>query len=174
MNATETAFQIVARELGSAFVIRKRENGDTFHKLADDAPEWVKAIPRGAHEAVDGSDPRMPCDWIYRLCSRAADFAAEYADAENARDAAGEFAENVCDDSTAALYDWAGSNGYNRALCDEAAEEYGQPAGSGAFGTGFDSGTVDRFFRMGQAIGAERVLFCIVDAIETEADSRGE
>jgi len=174
MNATTTTFQKLARKLAGAFVVANRDNGAEFYKLADGAPAWIKAVPRAAHVAVDGPDPRMPSDWIYRLASRAADFAAEYADAENARDAAGEFAENVCDDSTAALYDWAGSNGYNRALCDEAAEEFGQPAGSGAFGTGFDSGTVDRFFRMGQAIGAERVLFCIVDAIEAEAGGRGE
>ena len=168
MNATETAFQIVARELAAAFVTGKRENGDTFYKLADDAPAWMDGISREAHEAVDGSDPRLPCDWIYSLCASAADAATEYETADDARDAAGTFADSNCDDATNALCLWAGSHGYNRALCDEAVAEYGQPA------DGFDSAGVERFFRMGQYLGAERVFNCIVSAIETETETRGE
>jgi len=168
MDATATTFQKVARELAGAFVIATRDNGADFYKLADGVPAWIADVPRAVHESIDGPAPRMPSDWFYRLASRAADFASEHESADDCRDDIGEFADDSCDVYTGALYAWAADHAGNRELCDAAVAEYGQPA------EGFDAGTVERFFRMGQCLGAERAAAAIISAIETEADSRGE
>jgi hypothetical protein len=169
MNATATTFQTVARELSAAFIVAtRRDGGEKFYKLADGVPAWIKAVPRAAHESVDGPDPRMPSDWIYSLASRAADFAADHESADDCRDDIHEFADGTVDIYTNALFAWAADHAANRELCDAAAAEYGQPA------DGFDGGAVERLFKMGQYLGAERAAYAIIAAIETEADSRGE
>lgn len=167
MNATETIFQTVARELSAAFVVATRDNGAEFYKLADGSPDWVESVPLDCHEAVDGDCPRLPCDWIYRLAARAAEWAAEHESGDDCRDNIGEFADGECDVYTGALYAWAAAHANNRELCDAAVAEYGQPA------DGFDAATVERYFRMGQYLGAERAAAAVVAAIEAEAERRG-
>ena len=168
MAATTTTFQTVARELAGAFVIATRDNGAEFYKLADGVPAWIADVPRAVHESIDGPSPRMPSDWFYRLASMAADFASEHESADDCRDDIGEFADGACDVYTGALFAWAADHAANRELCDAAAAEYGRVVDD------FDAATVERFFRMGQYLGAERAAAAIVSAIESEADGRGE
>lgn len=163
-----STFQTLARELAGAFVVGRRPDGEEFYKLRDGVSGWIKSIPRAVHEAVDGPDPRLPSDWIYGLMDNASNFIAEHETAETARDAVAEFADGQCDTYTSQLYAWAADNAHNRELCDAAVAEYGQP------GDGFDSATVERFFRMGQYLGAERVALEMISAIETETASVSE
>lgn len=168
MKTTETAFHTVAQELASAFEIAKRPSGSEFYRLRDNAPAWIERaeIMHATHEAVDGPDPRLASDWIYRLSALAADFAAEHESADGARLQIGEWAAGRADISIPALYSWAADHAYNRALADEAAESFG---GSGR--DGFDAYAIS-VLQTAQALAAERVAECIVAAIETEADGR--
>jgi hypothetical protein len=165
---TMNTFQLVARELAGAFVVGKRPDGEEFYKLRDGVAGWVKKIPRAVHEAADGPDPRLPSDWLYGLMDNAANFITDHETAESARDAAADFADGNCDVYTAQLFAWSADNARNRELCDAAVAEYGQPA------DGFDTASVERFLRMGQYLGAERVALAMIDAVETESAARVE
>lgn len=154
-------FQEIARELADAFTTDNRTNGEHFHRLRDDAPEWTRDVPRAAHEAVDG---RLPCDWLYGIIADAADFAAEFPDADAARDDAASFADRSTDTYTGDLFRWAAIP-QNRELCDEAAEEYGARDG-----VTLDSAAVETWIRSGQYLAAERVLFAVLDAIDAAAE----
>ena len=175
MNATKTAFQAVARELAAAFETATRTSGVEFKRIRPGALDWVKSaeLARAAHEAVDGSDPRFPCDWVYSLMARAADWLADrnFADADAARDAIGEFADGAVDVSIPRLFSWAADHANNRALADEFfADSFDAGA---AMAGGFESGVVAAL-QGGQYLGAERVASAIVEAVETEAASREE
>lgn len=163
-----TAFQTVARELAGAFETATRPNGETFHRLRDGAPAWIirGEIAHGAHFAVDGGDPRFPCDWVYRLMSRAADYAADHDTAESARDGIGGFADGTVEVSIPRLFIWAADHANNRELADCWARE---SCGAGA--GGFEAPAVAAL-QGGQYLGAERVAAYIVDAIETESRGR--
>lgn len=150
-----TPFQQKARELAGSFAVGTRGNGEEFFRLRDDAPEWAQAVPRAAHCAVDG---RFPCDWLYRLAAHAADWAAGFDSAQDACEAAGEFADGATDIYTDALYRWA-SIPANRALCDLAAEEFGGGPAT------IDTFAVETFFRSGQHYAAELVARAVVHAI---------
>jgi hypothetical protein len=167
MNDVST-FQAVARELAGAFVVATRANGAEFLKLGGNCPAWVADIPRAAHEAVDGPDPRAPSDWIYRLASRAADFAAENESAEFCREGLHDFCESSIDVYASGLFSWAADNTRNRDLCDSAAEEFGGRVAE------LRSSSVEQFLSAGQYLAADRVLSAIIEAIEAEAENRPE
>jgi hypothetical protein len=165
-TANMTTFQAVARELADSLETARRPDGEKFYRFKNDSPAWIESasVDRGAHTAADGRDCRLPCDWIYSLIYAAAVAVADHETGDDARDAAGEFADGEVDvyDNSVAL--WA-SSPYNRALADDAAAEFGGAAAA-------DSSAVLEFFRRGQYLGAERVYMSIVDAVETEAESR--
>jgi hypothetical protein len=170
MNATKTVFQTVAGELAAAFETSKRTSGETFYRLHENAPEWIVCdesnyvgLMYRVHTAVDD---RPPCDWVYEIASRAADWIMEFETADDARDCLSDFADGAVDIYTADLFRWA-ENGCNRELCDRAVSELGQP------GAGFDSDTVSRWIKGGQYMAAEWIAAAILDAIEGEARRRG-
>lgn len=167
-----TIFQTVARELAGAFETATRPGGETFYRLRDGAPAWIVRgeIAHGAHYAVDGGDPRFPCDWVYRLMALAADYAAAHDTAESASDGIGEFAEGSIEVSIPRLFIWGADHANNRALCDEWATETGFEYGQRLAG-GWESGAVAAL-QGGQYLGAERIAAYIVDAIETESRGR--
>jgi hypothetical protein len=154
-------FQEIARELADAFTTDTRTNGDEFYKVRDDAPKWTQGVPLAAHDAVDG---RLPCDWLYSIIADAAEFVAEFDDADAAREDAGSFANRCVDTYTGDLFRWA-SIPQNRVLCDEAAEEFGARDG-----VTLDSVAVELWIRSGQYLAAERVLFAVLDAIAAADD----
>lgn len=86
-------------KLGSFFVTRKRDNGETFVALTDDRPEWLLDAVHEAH----GSD--LPNDWIYRECEATCDAIDEgwLTDEDNVH----EFANGRVDIYTRDLYQWA-------------------------------------------------------------------
>lgn len=174
---TATTFQTVARELAAAFETAHRGNGSEFDRLRHDCPNWIVGngadggLPRLFHVAVDGDDPRPPCDYLYNIARRAADWIADsgYSTADDCRDNIGEFADGVADHSIPRLFYWLGDSGYNRALADE------------VFADSFDAGyLLSRGFENGaafviqaaQSLAAARVAECLVSAIETESASR--
>ena len=126
---TATTFQTVARELAAAFETATRANGSEFDRLRhyNDCPNWI--VGNGSdgglaalfHVAVDGDDPRPPCDYLYSIARRAADWIVDsgYSTADDCRDNIGEFADGVADHSIPRLFYWLGDSSYNRALADE-------------------------------------------------------
>jgi hypothetical protein len=165
-TANYTTFQAVARELADSLETARRPDGERFYRFKDDAPGWIAAasVAHVAHVAADGADCRLPCDWIYSLIHAAAVAAADCETADDARDGAAEFADGAVDIYDNSVATWAG-NPHNRALADDAAAEFGGAAAA-------DSSAMLEFLRRGQYIGAERVYASIVDAVETEAESR--
>ena len=168
---TATTFQTVARELAAAFETATRANGETFYRLSATAADWITGDDDPYAQSVAGRahsilDDRFPCDWVYSIARRAADWAAEFSRVDDARDSAHNFAAGCVDEySYADLFDWV-KNGRNRSLCDCAVEEYGQP------GDGFDESTVSRWIAGGQCYGAERIAHSILDSIDGESRRR--
>lgn len=168
-TATDT-FRAVAAELAAAFETATRTNGETFHRIRRDAAPWVAgdgaaSIMHSAHVAVDGPDCRLPCDFIYRLAARAAEFIAGHDSADAARDAVGEFADSAVDVSIPRLFSWAADHANNRALADDFMAERGGGGG------GFETMAVAAL-QGGQYLAAERVASAMIDAVETEAAGR--
>ena len=172
MNSTKTVFQTVADELSAAFETAKRTSGETFYRIRETAPDWCSnddgafhcpGLMYRVHTAVDD---RPPCDWVYEIASRAADWATEFETVGDARDCVSDFADGAVDIYTADLFHWA-ENGRNRDLCERAVSEYGQP------GDGFDTDTVSRWISGGQFLGAEMIAGAILDAIDGESRRRG-
>jgi hypothetical protein len=166
-TANYTTFQSVARELADSLETARRPDGERFYRFKDDAPGWIESasVAHGAHVAADGRDCRLPCDWIYSLIYRAAMAVADCETADDARDDAAEFADGAVDIYDNSLMAWA-ANPYNRALADDAAND---------LGVGVDTASSEgalSWARGGQYIGAERVYLAIVDAVDTEAESR--
>lgn len=168
-----TTFQKAAAELDGAFETATRSNGCHFERIREGAPSWIAAesanFSRGFHEAVDGADPRMPCDWIYSLASRAAEWLSHFETAEAARDSVADFADGCADYSTARLYCWLGDSGYNRALADEVFSDSfdcGQ-----ALAGGFDCGA-QAVIQAAQSLAAERVAYFVIDFVDREASRR--
>lgn len=174
MNATKTVFQTVAGELSAAFETATRSNGCQFDRIRDGAAAWIvgngsSEFSRGFHEAVDGADCRMPCDWLFSLASRAASWLAGFETVDAARDSVAEFADGCADYSTARLFYWLGDSGYNRALADEVfADSFDCGV---ALSRGFESGAV-AVIQAAQAAAAERIAHYMIDAAETEAARR--
>ena len=158
MNETTTAtFQSVAGELANAFTSDKRDNGDTFYKLKDDAPDWINV-----HDLHHSVDDRFPDDWIYEKIAHLADSISEYEDADSARDAAGELADQSVDIYYSDLSAWFASNLRNAALCEDATDEFGMPEGGDMF----------KQMQMGQYIACDRLAHAIIQAIEDELENR--
>lgn len=174
MTADKNTFQTVAAELAAAFETARRPGGEKFFRFRKDAPGWMDGLALSCHESVDGSDPRLPSDWIYSLMARAADYVADnlFEDASEAGRNVDGFAESCCDFGTADLFAWAADHAYNRALADEYAENAGMDYGQKLCG-GFETAAVAAL-RGGQYLAAERVILRMIDAIEDEAESREE
>lgn len=170
MNSTKTVFQTVAGELSAAFETAKRTSGETFYRIRETAPDWILSgddpfTPGLLYRVHAAVDDRPPCDWVYEIASRAADWATEFETVEDARDCLRDFADGAVDVYTADLFRWA-ENGRNRDLCERAVSEYGQP------GDGFDTDTVSRWISGGQFLGAEWIAAAILDAIDGESRRR--
>ena len=146
-------FQEAARELAAAFTTGTRPSGETFSKLADTAAPWTKTVPHAVHVAVDN---RAPCDWIYRQMASAADMVAEHESAEDARDAAAEFADSAVDVYTDRLFQWA-TEGRNRDLCDEAAQDMRHAPAAAV-----------EWIRLGQFYAAERIVYAVIQSVEAQ------
>lgn len=168
---TATTFQTVARELAAAFETATRANGETFCRLSATAADWITgdddpyalSVTGRAHSSLDD---RLPCDWVYDIARRAADWAVEFPNVDDARESAHSFAAGcVGEYSYTDLFDWV-KYGHNRSLCDCAVAEYGQP------GDGFDESTVARWAAGGQCYGAERIAHSILDSIDGELRRR--
>ena len=95
----------------------KRDNGDTFRKLKDGAPEWLSDLVREAHGDM------MPDDYRYGMIEGAIDAIAE--GDEDEEDAAYRFSEGVPHDSNFQRFRWVQSHGSRPWYVDQANEANG-------------------------------------------------
>lgn len=80
------------------FIKDKRDNGETFTKLSDDAPEWLKDAVQEAHAGT------FPNDWIYAECASAYEAIKDGAITDE--DSIHEYADGQVDVYTKDLYQW--------------------------------------------------------------------
>lgn len=158
-----TTFASVMKEFAGAFVTDKRNDGKTFYKLSDNAPEWLKGsdVMFTIHSALDD---RLPDDWVYEatasITSAFVDHESESAD--DARETAHEVADGLVDVYNADRIQWLAQHLNNASIVDEACRELGCAA---------DTDIVDRI-GTGQYYAYERLANAVIEAVETEADSR--
>jgi hypothetical protein len=112
-----STIQEAAAALFAAFVSAKRDNGDTFYKLADGSPEWMTDAIHAAHGDM------MPDDWRYACIRSVASAVSEVADDEDMDDARHEAVDSAVDVYNARLAAWLGSHSARLGYCDEAIEE---------------------------------------------------
>lgn len=67
----ENTVKALADTFAQSFETRTRANGDLFHCLKDDRPEWVQDAVREAH------GDKLPDDWTYAQCDMAASLIRE-------------------------------------------------------------------------------------------------
>lgn len=120
--------QKLASDLYDALETRRRDNGEAFHTLRDDAPEWMRDAVREAHGDM------LPDDWRYGAIKRVACAMADVAEDEDLDDAAHEACDAMVDVYNGTLCTWLASHGARMGYCDEAADEYGYDKERGIIG----------------------------------------
>lgn len=111
---TNARIATLAAELNAKLTRAKRDNGDEFVKLKDDAPEWMTDACHAAH----GKGQMLPDDWRYSFVEDAASAL------ENEDDGAPDL-DNVYPYTHDRLA-WFASRNDRHGFCDEAAEERGE------------------------------------------------
>jgi hypothetical protein len=145
----------VAAEGAAAFETATRPDGESFTRVKDGAPEWVREAVRDAH----GSE-FLPDDFRYSFASEAFDAIAEAGEDADLDEVADEFADNV-EVYTSGLLDWVGSNLNRTGYVDQAAEDLGAESVSFA-----------SRLMLGQAVERREVFDATRAAVEAEAEER--
>jgi hypothetical protein len=76
-----TTLQSLACQMSQAFESATRPGGEAFRKLKEDAPPWMIAVCRRAHDDAK----LLPDDWRYAFIEEAVDALAAYEDIDDAR-----------------------------------------------------------------------------------------
>jgi len=108
----------LASQMDDAFTVCKRDSGEQYFTLKDDAPEWMKDVCRAAHDDGD----IMPDDFRYEFIAEAVEIIATRNDFD---DAVYEMEPDVYNNE---LLKWVGSSLSRASYVDDAAEEYGPAA----------------------------------------------
>lgn len=149
--AISLSLQALAAAMSQAFERAVRPaSGESFCKLKDDAPAWMTAVCRQAHE--DGQ--WLPDDWRYEFIEQAVDALADHADIEAAR------ASLEADIYTSDLTAWLHSLNRRVYYLGEALSAYG------AFTDGF------HLLAAAQMIEKEEVFQQVVMALQDELECR--
>lgn len=116
----------LARAFAGAFKTATRDSGETFYRLTDGAPEWMRDAVREAH------DGEFPNNWRYDTCARVVDDLADALErGDDMDDVTHDLADSATDVYHADLARWLADNPSRAAYVDDAAEEYG--TGGGVF-----------------------------------------
>lgn len=164
-TANETTFQTVLREFADAFTRITRNDGSKPYVINDGS--WLTSdMMHDVHAAVDGSDPRLPDDWIYEHTRCVAFAFVDHGcdSATAAQDVTHEVADGLVDTYNAARSTWLAMHLNNAHLCDEAIEELGLPE------------SADMFERIGagQYLALQRIEAAVIEIVEHEAERRDE
>lgn len=151
--------QTVAAEFAAAFELATRVDGSRYWQRKDNCAAWITCeLMQELHGAVDD---RLPCDWLYGLIAAAGDAVAEHLETGGEpEDMASEFGYSQMDIGSSDLYAWAAESGYNRALIEECAEEFGPAENHEAA------------ISQAQVYAASRIYWAVWQAIEDETEGR--
>lgn len=154
-------FQTCLKEFADAFEAGKRNNGETFYRIKDSAPEWLQgsSVMMAIHAHVDD---RMPDDWIYESARGIAQSLLGYdLDSEDLGDIAHEVADGQVDIYNGARLGWLASHANNADLCDEAQAEFGS-----------DSDDMITRIGIGQYLALSRICDAVISVCRKEASNR--
>jgi len=98
------------------FEVRKRDNGEGFYTLTDDAPEWLRDAVMAAH------GEESPNDWRYDMCDSIADRIDDIGDALTDDDAH-EIADGLVDIWNAGRTAWLAGDLSRATYVDDAVSE---------------------------------------------------
>lgn len=159
---TTTLFATVLEEFADSLERAKRDDGSTYYRRRDAAPEWVTSeVLHAIHEALDD---RLPDDWVYETAAQVADTMTGYDhdDPDALRDSVAEIADGQVDVYTLDRVRWLGQHINNVALVDEACDELGRPE------------TIADAIAYGQYRAIEAICYAIIQVCEDEAETRDE
>ena len=145
MDITNAAAK-TAYDLSNFFKRKTRDDGRPYFALSEEKkPAWLTVetsdFSHEFHQAIDGKDCRLPSDWVYELAKDCCDLLVNHFDCAETKDN-GETVEDLRDylndqsfeiaDPMVPCYEqelleWAGDHYNNRALIDEACQEFGAP-----------------------------------------------
>lgn len=130
---TYSTIQAAADALYDNLTERKRDNGDTFISLKDDAPEWMREACRAAHGGM------MPDDWRYQFILKVASAIADLDDGNpdddrDIDDLRHEAVDGAVSVYTSDLTAWLASHVERVGYCDEAFSEGLASIDTGAIG----------------------------------------
>ena len=108
----------LAAHLADRLERRTRRDGSTFFAFAD-SDAFTEAVARAAHEAIDGSDPRLPSDWVYNVLSEAIDAITD--NSGDIDDACRYVMERTPFIGYSDAFRWVASDDNNRVLVDDVA-----------------------------------------------------
>lgn len=108
----------MAKQLDRALVTGKRDNGEDFYKLRDEAPQWMIDAVHAAHGDM------LPDDWKYKMIADLASSLAELDDDATQDAIERAIYELEAPVYTAQLVDWLGSGG-RISYADEVLEDGG-------------------------------------------------
>lgn len=151
MTIAEQTSQQIAETAAAWFQTAERaSSGDTFDRIRDGAPEWIKDAVRDAH------DDMLPDDYVYGYARAAFDWIAEN---DGDEDSAAEFADNV-DVYSADLLAWLSSHSARRGFVEEARSE----------GLLSPDADLDKQMMAGQYLERQRVYSVIWKAVEAQVE----
>lgn len=145
-----TTIETYASEAYAAFTVGTRPDGETYVRLVDDAPEWVRALVYRAHGDM------LPDDWRYAAIQDALEALADGADPDDAA----EYADGQVDVYTSARVAWLASHPRRIDYTDEALNDYGDDYRGGILGA----------LALGQYHEAMQVWALVCDALHEHAD----
>jgi len=120
MTTTTTSFAAKAGEAYGWLETAKRDDGETYTRTKDDAPEWVTWLVHEAHGDF------LPDDWRYECVRAALGFIHDNNyDETAAEDSSADFADEQIDTYSDARLKWLASNLNRHSYVDEAIEEFG-------------------------------------------------
>jgi hypothetical protein len=119
----------------------KRDNGETFVKQKDDAPDWVNDVCREAHGDL------LPDDYRYAFIQDALEAIVNSDDLDDI--------EIDADTYTSDLIDWLGSRNSRYSYVDDAIENFGK------------SDTIIDDIRSGQLVEKREVLDAIINELSS-------
>jgi hypothetical protein len=107
-----------AREAYDSIETATREDGTSYVRVKDDAPEWVRDLAHKAHGDM------LPDDWRYDTIHSALLDIAQADEDEDLNDLGSEFADEA-DIYNSDLVKWVGSHGSRAGYVDEVIAEFG-------------------------------------------------
>lgn len=159
MTTTTPTLAQLAGDAYGYFETAHRDDGESYTRTRDDAPEWVREIVYAAHGGGDFLPDDYRYEWTQEALEAIHDAGSDDPD-EIRDDMPHEFADSV-DVYNVALLKWLASNFRRPGYCDDAAEE-------GLIGP---DDTLMKRITVGQYMERQETFSLVVDALIERAEA---